>query len=153
MRAWNGKAFDAPILSTKGPLNGMAVHAEGHESWSSPTAAWAHRSVDGKRFKKIDLESDADIETIAWTKLGLVAAGDDGTLLLSKDDGITFEPIETDSSDHFWAIVPSGNGAFLSGEERLRSLVSRGRRRDVEWTAGSLRERRRSHTARGRAPP
>jgi len=33
-----------------------------------------------------------------------------------RDDGITFEPIETDSSDHFWAIVPSGNGAFLSGE-------------------------------------
>lgn len=83
------------------------------------------RSDGGLAFTKITVEHDDDeitddLEAVAVLADGTVmVVGDNGTILLSTDDGRTWKKVEDTPDDwnHLWCILPFGSGALIGGDD------------------------------------
>lgn len=94
-----------------------------------------YRSTDaGKKFSRVELEIEEDLEAVATTRGGVVVVlGGGATLWGSMDDGVSFSPIdhELPSDTTLWTACPFGDGLLLGGDDGLIAYL--GAEGDSPW--------------------
>jgi uncharacterized protein (TIGR02996 family) len=125
---WNGKKFTAlkgtkksEIITriTQGPAGGIVLIGDG---------GVAYRSKDrGKSFTKSKTGVDNDLEDCAWVAGSLFAVGGgwrSAVLLRSDDEGKSWKQIKVKADNKLWGIASWGDGAFLSGDAGVFTLMA-----------------------------
>lgn len=111
------------------PLTGLAITKK--NTWIvTGDGGFIARSPDGAWFSRATSGVEVDLEAIATLADGrLVLVGDRGLILVSRDEGRTWQAIETDDTAHLWSIEPFGTGALIGGDDGLvLKLATRGDR-------------------------
>lgn len=68
---------------------------------------------DGTSWKKIPIDSRVDLEHLTETRYGIFAVGDKGSMLVSHDDGRSFQGFDSALFGHLWTVTPIGPGDLL----------------------------------------
>jgi photosystem II stability/assembly factor-like uncharacterized protein len=71
---------------------------------------------DGASWKKISVESRNDLEKLVVTPYGIFVVGAKGSLLVSHDDGKSFQGLDTGTTAHLWSIAPIDGELLIGGE-------------------------------------
>lgn len=71
---------------------------------------------DGESWKKISVASRNDLEKLLVTPYGIFVVGQKGSLLVSHDDGVSFQGLDTNTSAHLWALAIFEGEILISGE-------------------------------------
>lgn len=71
---------------------------------------------DGASWKKIPVDSRNDLEKLAVTPYGIFVVGAKGSLLVSHDDGASFQGLATGTAAHLWSIAPIDHELIVGGE-------------------------------------
>jgi hypothetical protein len=77
------------------------------------------RATDARTFARIEIEDlDQDLEAIGPLADGRIAiVGADGVILLSSDDGASWERVKkVPDEHHLWSVMAFGDGALIGGE-------------------------------------
>jgi len=121
LQRWNGKKFvtvELPALRTKHSLNRIVRTPSGALIVTANGGAVLRSNNDGGTWKKIATHVRAELETVVVTRYGTFVAGDNGTLLVSYDDGRTFTVVESlrgaGLRGHLWSIA-NVHGANVPG--------------------------------------
>ena len=111
------------------PINALVVTRRG--TWLvAGDAGFVARSPDGAWWTRVKTEATADLEAIAlWDKSGegparstddkIVIVGDRGQILISADDGRTWQIQPSELAAHLYAVAPFGDGLLIGGDDGL----------------------------------
>lgn len=123
LQRWNGKKFlevEVAALRTKHSLNRLVRTPSGALILTANGGAVLRSGNDGASWKKIATHVRTELETVVVTRYGTFVAGDNGTLLVSYDDGRTFTVIESIRGaglrGHLWAIANVANAILIGGD-------------------------------------
>jgi tetratricopeptide (TPR) repeat protein len=112
------------------PLTALAITK--NRTWLvTGDGGFIARSPDGQWFSRAKSGVEVDLEAIAALDGDVVIVGDRGLILQSRDDGRTWQPIDTDDPAHLWSIEPFGSGALIGGDNGL--VLRLGSRDDRTW--------------------
>jgi photosystem II stability/assembly factor-like uncharacterized protein len=84
------------------------------------------RSEDGSKWEKIAWGGTLDLEAIATSGDEIVIVGDAATVLVSTDDGKTFERVPCDLPGHLWSVLDTPSGLLVGGDRGLVAEISPG---------------------------
>ncbi|HEY4176084.1 MAG TPA: suppressor of fused domain protein [Kofleriaceae bacterium] len=119
IRRWqDGEVREIATGSTK-PLTALVV---AKSAWIViGDGGFMARSPDGQWYSRIKVTSEVDLEGIAMIRDGrLVVIGDRGTVMLSTDDGRSWETFATSLPlVHLWSIERFGAGVLIGGDDGL----------------------------------
>ncbi|HEY4057355.1 MAG TPA: suppressor of fused domain protein [Kofleriaceae bacterium] len=119
IRRWqDGEVREIATGSTK-PLTALVV---AKSAWIViGDGGFVARSPDGQWYSRIKVPAEVDLEGIAMIRDGrLVMIGDRGTVMLSSDDGRSWEPFATNLPlVHLWSIERFGAGVLIGGDDGL----------------------------------
>jgi hypothetical protein len=73
-------------------------------------------TTDGAWWHRISIDSHVDLEKIILTRYGIFVVGDDGALLVSHDDGRSFQGLETAMNWHLWSIAEIAGDLLIGGD-------------------------------------
>jgi photosystem II stability/assembly factor-like uncharacterized protein len=123
LQRWNGKKFvvvEIAALRTKHSLNRIVRTPSGALIVTANGGAVLRSSNDGASWKKIATHVRTELETVVVTRYGIFVAGDNGTLLVSYDDGRTFTVIESlrgaGLRGHLWTIANVKDAILIGGD-------------------------------------
>jgi photosystem II stability/assembly factor-like uncharacterized protein len=117
IRRWNGVALEPLPVDFERAITEIVVTKAG--TWLViGDGALAFRSTDGgTSFSPIDVPTSDDLEAMIELPQGILVVGGDGTLLLSDDDGASFERVPNDMTGHLWSIARAGESLFVGGDD------------------------------------
>jgi photosystem II stability/assembly factor-like uncharacterized protein len=72
---------------------------------------------NGDSWKKIPVESRNDLEKLLVTPYGVFVVGDHGSVLVSHDDGRSFQGLDTGVDVHLWSIALIDGDQLLGGDQ------------------------------------
>jgi photosystem II stability/assembly factor-like uncharacterized protein len=119
LQTWNGKKFvevPAAALRTKQSLNEMTRTPSGALVVVANGGAVLRSENDGKTWKKSPTHMRTMIEGIAATRYGVLAVGENATLLVSYDDARTFTAVATEMTGHLWCVASVAGGVLIGGD-------------------------------------
>jgi len=73
-------------------------------------------TTDGASWKKISVDSRNDLEKLMVTRYGIFIVGAQGSLLVSHDDGQSFQGLDTKVRDHLWSLAEIDGDLIIGGE-------------------------------------
>lgn len=74
------------------------------------------RSVnDGASWKKISIDSRNNLEKLVVTRYGIIVVGARGSLLISHDDGQSFQGLDTKVDTHLWSLLELDGDLIIGG--------------------------------------
>ena len=74
------------------------------------------RSVnDGASWKKISVDSRNNLEKLVVTRYGIIVVGARGSLLISHDDGQSFQGLDTKVDAHLWSLLELDGELIIGG--------------------------------------
>ena len=71
---------------------------------------------DGASWKKISIDSRHNLEKLIVTRYGIFVVGGAGSLLVSHDDGQSFQGLDTTVDTHLWSILEIDGDLLIGGE-------------------------------------
>ncbi len=72
---------------------------------------------DGASWKKIPIDSRHNLEKMLVTRYGIFVVGGGGSLLVSHDDGQSFQGLDTAVDTHLWSLLELDGDLLIGGEE------------------------------------
>lgn len=125
---WRAGAVTRVETGATKPLTGLAITKR--NTWLvTGDGGFIARSPDGQWFSRARSGVEVDLEAIAALDGRVVIVGDRGLILQSRDEGRTWQQIDTDDTTHLWSIEPFGTGALIGGDNGLvLKLAARGDR-------------------------
>ncbi|MBA2544472.1 MAG: hypothetical protein H0V17_32820 [Deltaproteobacteria bacterium] len=81
---------------------------------------------DGASWKKIPIESRNDLEKLLVTRYGIFVVGAQGSLLVSHDDGMSFQGLATKLDAHLWSLAELDGDLIIGGEQGMLWRITRG---------------------------
>ena len=72
---------------------------------------------DGATWKKIPIDSRHNLEKLLVTRYGIFVVGGGGSLLVSHDDGESFQGLDTKVDTHLWSLLEIDGDLVIGGEE------------------------------------
>ncbi len=73
-------------------------------------------TTDGASWKKISIDSRHNLEKLIVTRYGIFVVGGAGSLLVSHDDGQSFQGLDTKVEAHLWSVLELDGDLLLGGE-------------------------------------
>ncbi len=73
-------------------------------------------TTNGASWKKISVDSRNDLEKLMVTRYGIFVVGAKGSLLVSHDDGQSFQGLDTKRPEHLWSIAEIDGDLIIGGE-------------------------------------
>lgn len=73
-------------------------------------------TTDGASWKKISVDSRNDLEKLMVTRYGIFVVGGAGSLLVSHDDGQSFQGLDTRRTEHLWSLAEIDGDLIIGGE-------------------------------------
>ena len=117
---WTGKKFaevSLPTMKTKQSLNEMMRLPTRTLVIAANGGAILRSQDDGATWKKSPTHVRTMIEGITATRYGVLAVGEDATLVVSYDDARSFVPVTTTMQGHLWTVTPTGDGVLIGGDK------------------------------------
>jgi photosystem II stability/assembly factor-like uncharacterized protein len=113
----NDRVELASVESSK-PLTAIAFSPRGVGVVVGDGATVFRTTNRGKTWERVEVDVDVDLEDVAFHDGRFVAAGAEGTLLVSED-GAAFHRVETGRSEHLWCVASDGLGVLIGGDSGL----------------------------------
>ncbi|MBA3821296.1 MAG: hypothetical protein H0X17_20605, partial [Deltaproteobacteria bacterium] len=132
IRRWRDGTTTPVACGTAKPLTGLVVTPKG--TWIViGDGGFVARSPDGQWYSRAHVGLDADLEAIAMLPDGtIVIVGDRGQILLSRDDGRSWQPLPSSFGPvHLWSIARFGGGVLIGGDAGL--IVKLAQQGDATW--------------------
>jgi photosystem II stability/assembly factor-like uncharacterized protein len=127
---WRNGTVTRVATGATQPLTALAITK--YRTWLvTGDGGFIARSPDGQWFSRAKSGVEVDLEAIAALDGQVVIVGDRGLILQSRDDGRTWQPIDTVDTAHLWSIEPFGTGALIGGDNGL--VLRLGSRDDRTW--------------------
>ncbi|MDB4958399.1 MAG: hypothetical protein JWO36_5968 [Myxococcales bacterium] len=119
IRRWRDRKVTTIATGSTRLLTALAVTKSG--TWIViGDGGFIARSPDGSWFSRAKSGVEVDLEAIAVLGDGrLIVVGDRGQVLVSADDGRTWNSVETALTAHLWSVERFGGGALIGGDEGL----------------------------------
>lgn len=73
-------------------------------------------TTDGATWKKIPIDSRNNLEKLIVTRYGIFVVGAQGSLLVSHDDGQSFQGLDTRVTAHLWSVLEIDGDLIIGGE-------------------------------------
>ena len=82
-------------------------------------------TTDGATWKKISIDSRNDLEKLMVTRYGIFIVGAQGSLLVSHDDGQSFQGLATAVEAHLWSLAEIGGELVIGAQGGIIYRIDR----------------------------
>lgn len=95
---------------------------------------------DGASWKKIPVDSRNNFEKLLVTRYGIFVVGARGSLLVSHDDGVSFQGLDTNVDAHLWSLIEIDGELLIGGEHGRLWRIDRAELADLLCFAYTKRD-------------